>query len=86
MKNAARVGDTICHGGTIVCGSSDVTINSQPAAMKAASATACALHGGNVVVTGSDSVFINGYPAARFGDITGCGASICNGSDDVLIG
>ena len=85
MQNAARVGDAISHGGAVVSGSGDVTINNIPAAM-IGSAAACALHGGSAVACGSGSVFINNMPAARLGDATGCGAAICSGSGDVLIG
>ena len=85
MQPAARVGDAIAHGGAIVSGSGNVTINGSSAAF-IGSATPCALHGGSAVVSGSGSVSINGSPAARLGDATGCGAVVCSGSGDVSRG
>lgn len=86
MQNAARIGDAISHGGSVTSGSGNVTINNQPAAMQGASSASCSLHGGSSVSSGSGTVFINNNPAARMGDLTGCGATICSGSGDVLIG
>ncbi|MBT0717775.1 hypothetical protein HGT71_05745 [Rosenbergiella epipactidis] len=86
MLPAARVGDAICHGGAIASGSCNVTINGLPAAMLAASATVCGLHGGAVIASGSGTITINGYPAARMGDITACGSSVLTGSGNVFIG
>lgn len=83
---AARVGDVIGHGGAIVSGSGDVTINGCSAAAVGISVAVCAIHGGAPVVIGSGSVFINNCNAARIGDITGCGAPIASGSGDVTIG
>ncbi|MTD28155.1 PAAR domain-containing protein [Erwinia sorbitola] len=86
MANAARVGDAISHGGAIVSGSGDTTINGNNAGIVGNSVAPCALHGAAPVATGSGSVFINGCNAARLGDVTGCGAAIVTGSGDVDIG
>ena len=83
---AARVGDAIGHGGAIVSGSGNVTINGCSAAAAGASATVCALHGGAAVASGSGSVFVNNCNAARIGDVTGCGAPIASGSGNVIVG
>ncbi|EKS6740454.1 PAAR domain-containing protein [Enterobacter ludwigii] len=86
MEPAARVGDAICHGGAVVSGSGNVSINGIPASAAGLSAAACVFHGGTVVASGSGTVTINGCPAARIGDVTGCGSAIVSGSGNVLIG
>ncbi len=87
MQKAARVGDATNHGGTISSGSGDVYINGIPAAMVNKSVASCAQgHGTTPVVRGSGTVFINNLPAARVDDVTGCGAAIKAGSNDVSIG
>ncbi|MFJ3458576.1 PAAR domain-containing protein [Scandinavium goeteborgense] len=85
MQNAGRIGDAINHGGAVTSGSGNVFINNQAAAIVGSAAT-CTIHGGSSVACGSGTVFINNVPAARMGDTTGCGAAICSGSADVLIG
>lgn len=86
MQNAARVCDVVCHGGVIVSGSCNTTINSCCAGIVAGSIATCAIHGAAPVVCGSGSVFINNCNAARLGDITACGAVIVSGSGNVFIG
>ncbi|YCI82270.1 PAAR domain-containing protein [Enterobacteriaceae bacterium] len=85
MQNAARLSDSISHGGAVTSGSGDVFINGISVARVGDSAN-CSIHGGSSVACGSGSVTINGAPAARMGDSTGCGAAISSGSGDVLIG
>ncbi len=85
-NNAARMGDATGHGGVIVSGSGDVSINSCSAAAVGESVAVCPVHGGAPVASGSGSVFINGCNAVRIGDVTGCGAPIASGSGDVTIG
>ncbi|PKH20115.1 hypothetical protein CIG19_18355 [Enterobacterales bacterium CwR94] len=86
MQPAARVSDSICHGGAVASGSGNVFINSLPAAVVAMSVAPCSLHGAASVASGSGTVFINSLPAARLGDVTGCGSAIVCGSGDVKIG
>lgn len=88
MSNgAARVGDVICHGGSVTTGSADVFINGVPAAIVGGSIACCGHgHGSTPVVTGSATVFINGVAAARCGDTVGCGSVIVTGSENVFIG
>ncbi|MBV8270719.1 MAG: PAAR domain-containing protein [Cupriavidus sp.] len=85
-KPAARVGDSISHGGCVTSGSSNVFINGKAADMAGQSGCSCALHGGSTVSQGSSTVFINGKPASFVSCATGCGASISSGSRDVFIG
>lgn len=86
MKPAARVSDSISHGGNIVSGSGDVMINSLPAAPVGISSAACSIDGSTVVASGSGTVLINNQPAGRLSDSTACGATIVSGSGNVLIG
>jgi uncharacterized Zn-binding protein involved in type VI secretion len=51
----------------VVEGSSNVFINSKPAAVRASSTG-----GGGSIGTGSSGVFINGKPMAGVGDAAGC--------------
>lgn len=65
---AARKGDVVTGGDTLVEGSSNVFINGKPA-VTVGGRTGC----GGATVSGSSNVFVNGKPLARAGDITaGC--------------
>ncbi|HBZ17297.1 PAAR domain-containing protein [Pantoea sp. NPDC088449] len=86
MKPAARISDSISHGGSIISGSGNVMINSLPAAAVGISNAVCSIDGSTVVASGSGTVFINNQPAARISDSTACGATIVSGSGNVLIG
>jgi len=79
--------------GKIVSGSSNVKFNSQPAARAAApgelDTIACGKHSSGpapMLAQGSDNVFINDQPAARKGDMTTCGGTIAEGSENVFVG
>lgn len=84
MPLAARLGDTISHGGAIVSGSPIVFIDGRPGA-RLGDAVACSLHGPQVIVTGSAIVSYDCMPAARMGDTTSCGATIVSGSPIVIV-
>ena len=93
-KPAARMGDTMAHGGTIVLGSPNVLIGGMPAA-RATDMHACPLlsgvvpHVGGPIMLGSVTVLINSMPAARMGDMATCTGppdSIMVGEMTVLIG
>ncbi|XLZ70878.1 RHS repeat-associated core domain-containing protein [Massilia sp. SR12] len=79
--------------GKIVSGSPDVKFNSLPAARAAApgelDTVACGKHSSGpppMLAQGSDNVFINDQPAARKGDMTTCGGTIAEGSENVFVG
>ncbi|KQZ44023.1 RHS repeat-associated core domain-containing protein [Duganella sp. Root1480D1] len=79
--------------GKIVSGSPDVKFNSLPAARAAApgelDTIACNKHSSGpapMLAQGSDNVFINDQPAARKGDMTTCGGTIAEGSENVFVG
>ncbi len=78
-SKAARVDDTVSHGGNIVTGSPNVDAEGKPAARKA-DVVLCEVHGASVVAESSATVFVNGMGFARLGD--GC---ICAG-DDATVG
>lgn len=87
---AARIGD-IDTGHPpapptpVITGSTNVFINSRPAARKG---DMLAPHhpGIRLISEGSASVLINGKPAARITDSINCGGKLITGSFDVLIG
>ncbi|CCN84754.1 putative PAAR motif protein [Vibrio nigripulchritudo SFn27] len=93
-KPAARVGDAhscpdktgrIPHVGCpVAAGSSNVLINSLPAARQGDMAVC--IGPPDSISAGSSSVFINGLPAARMGDGTAHGGVVASGSGNVFIG
>jgi len=95
MPPAARMGDTMAHGGTIVVGFPMVLIGGQPAA-RVGDMHVCPMvtgpvpHvGGPILPPGSPTVLIGGMPAARVGDMATCTGppdSIVMGCMTVLIG
>ena len=90
-KDAARVGDSTDHPGTLGGpGVTSVLIGGKPAAVMGGLHT-CARptnppHGSTIIAAGSASVLIGGQPAARFGDTALCGARIVSGESSVQIG
>ncbi|AQS83644.1 MAG: PAAR domain-containing protein [Acetobacter aceti] len=74
--------------GTIVEGSSNVSINGKPAAFVTRKVV-CSKTGhqpGDMIAEGASTVFINGKPAARVGDRIVCGGVVISGSSNVFIG
>jgi len=85
MPNVARLSDTISHGGSIITGSPDTTVNSLPVA-RLTDLVDCAIHGINSIVSASATVRVNGLGVARLGDATACGATISSASPDEIAG
>ncbi|GMQ25624.1 PAAR domain-containing protein [Algoriphagus sp. oki45] len=92
MPNAARVGDTSNHGGTVIGpGVPTVLIGGMPAAVMGDNHV-CSLppnsHQPTVsaFLLGSSTVMIGGKPALRAGDSCVCGASVAVGAPTVMIG
>lgn len=79
-----RQGDSGSHGGTVINGSPDTTVNSIPVA-RVGDTYACPIHGNNPITTGSPDTTANGQPVARVGDATACGATLTSGSPDVMV-
>ena len=68
-------------------GSPNVKTNGRKAARAHLDHVICSRHAGRpVIAQGSATVFINGQPAARKGDLCACGATIEDGSANVIVG
>lgn len=80
--------------GAIAIGSKDVKVNNRPAARAEKDKVICSgtpgdpfgNHDESRLAEGSETVYINGAHAARIGEHIECGAKICRGSDNVMIG
>ncbi len=83
MRNVARIGDTIDHGGAIVSGSEKLLTNGIPTA-RIGDSVICQIHGGQVITSGSDNLFADDRNVARIGDSVSCGAVIVSGSPDTF--
>jgi uncharacterized Zn-binding protein involved in type VI secretion len=86
MPPAARLGDTMSHGGTIIVGFPMVLIGGQPAA-RVGDMHVCPMFngpvphvGGPIIPPGSPTVLIGGMPAARMGD-----KATCTGPPDTIV-
>jgi uncharacterized Zn-binding protein involved in type VI secretion len=91
MPPAARFLEFTSHPGLLLPGPRNVLINGLPAACTG-DLHVCLMpptagpHPPSPVGKGSATVLITGMPAARQFDSTGCGATILNGSPNVIIG
>ena len=85
LKSVARIGDTGSHGGAIVTGSPNVTVNGIPIA-RVGDTYLCSIHGPNPIVQGSLKTTANNLQIARIGDPTACGATIISGSPNTFDG
>lgn len=72
------VGDKTSHGGVVVQGSPQSTVDGIPIARVGDKVTCPKRgHGGTtVIVSGDPTCIIDGQPAARHGDTTACGATL----------
>lgn len=72
------VGDRTSHGGVVIQGSAESTVDGKGMVRIGDKATCPKRgHGGvTVVVSGDPSCIVDGQPAAREGDKTACGASL----------
>ena len=72
------VGDKTSHGGVVVQGSAESTVDGIPIARVGDQVTCPRRgHGGTtVIVSGDPTMIIDGQPAARHGDMTACGATL----------
>ena len=83
---AARMGDSMAHGGVIILGCPTVLIGGQPAARitdmhVCPMTTGVVPHvGGPILPPGSPTVLIGGLPAARVGDM-----AVCVGPPDTIL-
>jgi uncharacterized Zn-binding protein involved in type VI secretion len=84
MPAVIRIGDTGSHGGEVVSGSGNTTVNGRGVA-RVGDTYICPIHGPNQITTGSPDVFVNGMAVARVGDQTACGAILQGGSSNVEV-
>lgn len=85
-QKAARVDDTIDHGGKIIQGSPNcIHGSSGKAYARVGDQVACDLHGTVTITAGSPTAEWNNKAAARIGSLCSCGAKIITGADNVLI-
>jgi len=74
-----RITDITSHGGVIVTGSHNTTVNNLVEA-RITDVHICPIHGANVIVTGSPNTTTNQLLNARLFDLCACGAAIVTGS------
>lgn len=84
-RGAARIGDTISHGGEITSASPTATANGRRIARFGDTAQ-CSRHGTVTITTSSSSVKANSRGVARIRDALSCGARITSASLNVFIG
>jgi uncharacterized Zn-binding protein involved in type VI secretion len=84
MLNIARVGDAISHGGSIIQGSDRCFANGRAIA-RLGDSVVCAIHGNQIIVSADDNVFVDGIAVARIGDSVSCGATIIEGSPNIVL-
>lgn len=82
------VGDSTSHGGKVLQGSPQSTVEGKPIARVGDQVT-CPIngHGGvTKIITGDDTCIIDGKPSARDGDMTACGAKLIASQSQVTCG
>jgi uncharacterized Zn-binding protein involved in type VI secretion len=72
------VGDKTSHGGVVISGTPETTIDGKPVARIGDKVTCpCNGHGGvTVIVSGDPTWIVDGQPVARHGDKAACGATL----------
>ena len=83
-RNQVKVGSMTSHGGVIITGSSNTTVNGVPLS-RIGDLHACPIHGINSIVSGSPDTITTASPNARVGDLCACGAVIVTGSPDTFV-
>jgi len=84
MPGAARLGDTISHGGNIIDASPNVLVNSIRVA-RLGDLVHCNVHGTQHITSASGDTHANGIGIARLGDSISCGAVITSASGNVIV-
>lgn len=82
----SRLGDHSDHGGVIITASSDMFVDSIPAA-RLTDLHSCPIpgHGITPIVTASSDTFNDNLGLAHVGSKTGCGATIIQGSGTTFV-
>jgi uncharacterized Zn-binding protein involved in type VI secretion len=69
------VGDRTDHGGVVLSGATESTIDGQPTA-RLGDTVSCPQHGENRIVEGSAACTLEGVPIALHGHKTACGSTL----------
>jgi uncharacterized Zn-binding protein involved in type VI secretion len=85
VRQHARLGDAIDHGGIIITGATTVLINFLPAA-RMGDLVYCYFHYLQTISSGDPQILEEFLPAAGVGDSISCGAKIVTGSFDTWLG
>lgn len=82
------IGDSTNHGGKVIAGSPQSTIEGKPIARVGDQVTCPQKdHGGvTTIISGDPTCLIDGKPAARDGDMTACGAKLIASQGNVSTG
>ncbi len=75
MPAAVRIGDPISHGGSVLGGSTRVTVGGVGVA-RVGDPVTCSVHGAQTIVAGSSKVTADGLGVAYDGALTSCGATL----------
>jgi len=77
-----RITDKTSHGGIIITGSGNTTVNGLLEA-RITDLHACPIHGVNCIVTGSPNTTTNSLLNSRLFDLCACGACLVTGSPNM---
>jgi len=83
-RRVILVGDTTTHGGKVITGADNNTVQDRPIA-RLGDEVDCPLHGVNKIIEGEAGYGIGGRPVALEGHRTGCG-SVLIGSIGKTVG
>lgn len=83
MKKTICVGNRTSHGGSVMTGSSQVTIDGKSVARKS-DLVSCPAHGVNIIVEGDENHCDNGLAIALEGHRCACGAILISSGSRVL--
>jgi len=81
MRKQIRITDKTSHGGIIISGSSNTTVNGLLLA-RITDYHACPIHGVNCIISGSNNTTTNSLNNARLYDTCACSAIIITGSEN----
>lgn len=83
MRKTICVGDKTSHGGVVLTGSAQVSIDGRFVTRKS-DRVSCPKHGINNIIEGDESHCDNGFPIALEGHHCACGATLISSGSRVL--
>lgn len=95
MALAARVGDVVAGGGSLIFGSNNVFVNNIPVSLigtpvtphACCGAPGCDVHcSASVAVSGVTNLFVNNIQPVTVGSVATCGDPVISGSVNVFFG